>query len=76
MTVPYAHCKGILMGTLTMELGGKISIDCEKTGYYTEIEFKLKVSRFDHTKTGVIYFYFSRFWEVLSKQIASQDDLS
>lgn len=30
------------MGTLTMELGGKVSIDCEKTGYFTEIEFKLK----------------------------------
>lgn len=43
ITVPYAHCKGILMGTLTMELGGKVSIDCEKTGYFTEIEFKLKV---------------------------------
>ncbi|KAF7287501.1 hypothetical protein GWI33_001461 [Rhynchophorus ferrugineus] len=42
LTVPYAHCKGILMGTLTMELGGKVSIDCEKTGYYTELEFKLK----------------------------------
>lgn len=39
---PYAHCKGILMGTLSMELGGKISIDCENTGYKTEIEFKLK----------------------------------
>lgn len=32
------------MGTLTMELGGKVTIDCEKTGYHTEIEFKLKVS--------------------------------
>uniref|UniRef100_A0AAR5NY51 Oxysterol-binding protein n=1 Tax=Dendroctonus ponderosae TaxID=77166 RepID=A0AAR5NY51_DENPD len=42
LTVPYAHCKGILMGTLTMELGGKVTIDCEKTGYYTELEFKLK----------------------------------
>lgn len=42
LTVPYAHCKGILMGTLTMELGGKVTIDCEKTGYHTEIEFKLK----------------------------------
>lgn len=39
---PYAHCKGILMGTLTMELGGKVSIDCENTGYKTELEFKLK----------------------------------
>ena len=24
MTMPYAHCKGILMGTMTMELGGKV----------------------------------------------------
>jgi hypothetical protein len=43
VTIPYAHCKGILMGTLTMELGGKVAIECEKTGYKTEIEFKLKV---------------------------------
>ncbi|XP_055542855.1 oxysterol-binding protein-related protein 8 isoform X2 [Wyeomyia smithii] len=42
LTVPYAHCKGILMGTLSMELGGKISIECENTGYKTELEFKLK----------------------------------
>lgn len=33
---------GILIGTLTMELGGKVSIDCEKTGYRAELEFKLK----------------------------------
>lgn len=39
---PYAHCKGILMGTLSMELGGKINIECENTGYRTELEFKLK----------------------------------
>nr|CAD7200246.1 unnamed protein product [Timema douglasi] len=42
ITTPYAHCKGILMGTLTMELGGKVILDCEKTGYKTEIDFKLK----------------------------------
>lgn len=42
LTTPYAHCKGILMGTLSMELGGKINIECENTGYKTEIEFKLK----------------------------------
>lgn len=42
LTVPYAHCKGILMGTLSMELGGKVTIECEKTGYSTELEFKLK----------------------------------
>lgn len=45
MTIPYAHCKGILMGTLTMELGGKVNITCEKTGYHTELEFKLKVMK-------------------------------
>ncbi len=43
ITMPYAHCKGILIGTLTMELGGKVTIDCEKTGYRAELEFKLKV---------------------------------
>ena len=30
------------MGTMTMELGGKVSINCEKTGYNTELEFKLR----------------------------------
>lgn len=42
LSSPYAHCKGILMGTLSMELGGKVTIDCENTGYKTELEFKLK----------------------------------
>ncbi|XP_076351559.1 oxysterol-binding protein-related protein 8 isoform X2 [Tachypleus tridentatus] len=42
ITMPYAHCKGILVGTLTMELGGKVTIVCEKTRYRTELEFKLK----------------------------------
>ncbi|XP_020914540.1 oxysterol-binding protein-related protein 8 isoform X2 [Exaiptasia diaphana] len=42
MTMPYAHCKGILIGTLTFELGGTVTINCEKTGYKAEIEFKLK----------------------------------
>ena len=44
MTMPYAHCKGILMGTMTVELGGKVTIECTKTGYSTEIEFKLRVN--------------------------------
>lgn len=42
LTMPYAHCKGILMGTMTMELGGKIAVECGKTGYNVELEFKLK----------------------------------
>ena len=32
------------MGTLTMELGGKVTIECSKTGYTTEMDFKLRVS--------------------------------
>ncbi|KAJ8298836.1 hypothetical protein KUTeg_022896 [Tegillarca granosa] len=42
ITMPYAHCKGILIGTLTMEMGGKVSIDCPRTGYRCDLEFKLK----------------------------------
>ncbi|XP_023840483.1 oxysterol-binding protein-related protein 5 [Salvelinus sp. IW2-2015] len=42
ITMPYAHCKGILYGTMTLELGGKITIECEKTKYVAELEFKLK----------------------------------
>uniref|UniRef100_A0A673KAV7 Oxysterol-binding protein n=1 Tax=Sinocyclocheilus rhinocerous TaxID=307959 RepID=A0A673KAV7_9TELE len=42
ITMPYAHCKGILYGTMTLELGGKITIECEKTQCYTELEYKLK----------------------------------
>ncbi|XP_058841622.1 oxysterol-binding protein-related protein 8-like isoform X4 [Acipenser ruthenus] len=42
MNMPYAHCKGILYGTLTLELGGQINIMCEKTGYSALLEFKLK----------------------------------
>ncbi|KAI5632018.1 oxysterol-binding protein domain-containing protein [Phthorimaea operculella] len=41
-TAPYAHCKGIVMGTLSMELGGKVHIICEKTGYHADVEFKLR----------------------------------
>jgi len=43
ITMPYANCKGILIGRLTMELGGKVTINCEKTGYSAESDFKLKV---------------------------------
>ncbi|XP_015272965.1 PREDICTED: LOW QUALITY PROTEIN: oxysterol-binding protein-related protein 5, partial [Gekko japonicus] len=42
ITMPYAHCKGILYGTMTMELGGKVTIDCEKSSHRAELEFKLK----------------------------------
>ena len=43
ITMPYAHCKGILLGTLTMEMGGEVYLKCEKTGYRADLEFKLKV---------------------------------
>ena len=42
VTLPYAHCKGILYGKMTMEFGGKVKIKCKKTGYAAEMEFKLK----------------------------------
>lgn len=42
VTMPYAHVKGILIGSLTAEYGGIINIKCEKTGYNAEIDFKLK----------------------------------
>lgn len=36
---------GILYGTMTLELGGQITIACEKTGYSAQLEFKLKVRK-------------------------------
>lgn len=41
-TAPYAHCKGIVIGTLSMELGGKVHILCAETGYQADVEFKLR----------------------------------
>ncbi|KAF1749303.1 hypothetical protein GCK72_025770 [Caenorhabditis remanei] len=42
VNLPYANCKGIMIGTMTMELGGEVNIECEKTGYRTILDFKLK----------------------------------
>uniref|UniRef100_A0A2K6GTN8 Oxysterol-binding protein n=1 Tax=Propithecus coquereli TaxID=379532 RepID=A0A2K6GTN8_PROCO len=42
LTMPYAHCKGILYGTMTMELGGKVTIECAKNNFQAELDFKLK----------------------------------
>uniref|UniRef100_A0A480VGY1 Oxysterol-binding protein n=1 Tax=Sus scrofa TaxID=9823 RepID=A0A480VGY1_PIG len=44
LTMPYAHCKGILYGTMTMELGGRVTIECKKNSFRAELEFKLKVA--------------------------------
>ncbi|XP_045456126.1 oxysterol-binding protein-related protein 8 [Melitaea cinxia] len=41
-TAPYAHCKGLVIGTLSMELGGKVHIICQETGYQADVEFKLR----------------------------------
>ncbi|CAB3400686.1 unnamed protein product [Caenorhabditis bovis] len=42
VNLPYANCKGIMIGTLTMEIGGEVDIVCEKTGYSATLDFKLK----------------------------------
>jgi len=44
--VIFFNCAGILIGSLTAELGGIVNIRCEKTGYNADIEFKLKVRFF------------------------------
>jgi len=41
-TFPTVYARGILWGTLLMELGGEIYIKCEKTGYRTDMDFKTK----------------------------------
>ncbi|XP_074227605.1 oxysterol-binding protein-related protein 5 isoform X2 [Camelus bactrianus] len=42
LTMPYAHCKGILYGTMTLQLGGRVTIECEENHLRAELEFKLK----------------------------------
>jgi len=42
ITFPTAYARGILWGTLLMELGGMVYITCKKTNLKAEIEFKTK----------------------------------
>lgn len=42
LTFPNVYARGILWGTLLMELGGNVVIKCDKTEMRTEIEFKTK----------------------------------
>nr|KAF6466851.1 oxysterol binding protein like 5 [Rousettus aegyptiacus] len=42
LNMPYAHCKGILYGTMTMELGGRVTIASKQNNLQAELEFKLK----------------------------------
>lgn len=41
VTMPYAYCRGILLGSLCMELGGKVEIECAETNCKCELDFKL-----------------------------------
>lgn len=41
LTMPYANCRGILLGSLCLELGGKVEIECADTGCKCELDFKL-----------------------------------
>eukprot|EP00762_Andalucia_godoyi_P000835 ANDGO_03739.mRNA.2 Oxysterol-binding protein homolog C23B6.01c len=42
VTWPNVYARGILFGSLIMELGGKVSIECLETEYVCDIEFKTK----------------------------------
>lgn len=42
VTLPYANCKGIMIGTLCMEYGGEVKIECNRNPYMCTLEFKLK----------------------------------
>jgi hypothetical protein len=44
MTYPKYLVKGVLFGTMHMELGGKSTLRCDQSGYFAEIEFKGKKS--------------------------------
>jgi len=41
-TWPNVYARGIIFGRLLMEMGGKTTISCKKTGLVTEVEFKAK----------------------------------
>lgn len=41
LSMPYANCRGILLGSLCLELGGKVEIECFETKCKCELDFKL-----------------------------------
>ena len=53
---PYFSCNGFLVGKLNIELGGLVTIECKKTNFSTEIDFKLKVTLL--VKLNLNFFYF------------------
>jgi oxysterol-binding protein-related protein 8 len=44
MTYPKYFVKGLIIGSLQMELGGKSTVKCEKSGFFAEVEFKNAVN--------------------------------
>jgi hypothetical protein len=53
-----------------MELGGKVTIVCEKTRYSADIEFKLKVLNFFFVYSNLMFYFFcSHLLVVKSLQI-------
>ncbi|GMT35541.1 hypothetical protein PFISCL1PPCAC_26838 [Pristionchus fissidentatus] len=40
--LPFANCKGIMIGSMTLELGGQVVIECDRTAYTCTLDFKLK----------------------------------
>jgi hypothetical protein len=42
-TWPNIYARGVIFGRLIMEIGGKTTISCKKTGMSTELDFKSKV---------------------------------
>lgn len=42
ITWPVAYVRGVLMGTLLMELGGPVKIRCPQTSYHADLEFIVK----------------------------------
>ncbi|KAH3757885.1 oxysterol-binding protein 5 [Pelomyxa schiedti] len=58
-TFPSACAKGFIIGPLTVEFYGKMSIECEKTGYKAEFEFLLKplwYGEYNHVSGSIKYY--------------------
>jgi hypothetical protein len=43
LTLPTAYARGVFFGTLIMEMGDKVTVECKRTGMLAEIEFRTKV---------------------------------
>lgn len=45
VTMPNVYVRGLLFGTMTLELGDSCVITCEETGMLCELEFTTKVQK-------------------------------